>query len=61
MSIFDSPEAVDKIVAKLLTKGVIVRGLKAFGLPHCMRVTVGLQNENEYYADKLEEVLKEIN
>ncbi len=61
MSIFDSAETVDKIVGKLLTKGVIVRGLKAFGLPHCLRVTVGLQKENEYFAEKLEEVLNEIN
>ena len=60
MSIFDSPATVDKIVGRLLTKGVIVRGLKAFGLPHCMRVTVGLQQENEFFASKLEEVIKEL-
>ncbi|MFA6570485.1 MAG: histidinol-phosphate transaminase [Bacteroidota bacterium] len=60
MSIFDSAETVDKIFLKLLTKGAIVRGLRAFGLPHCIRVTVGLQKENEYFAEKFEEVLNEI-
>jgi histidinol-phosphate aminotransferase len=61
MCVFDSAETVDKIVLKLLTKGVIIRGLRAFGLPHCLRVSIGLQNENEFFAEKFEEVLNEIN
>ena len=61
MSIFDSKETVDRICNSLLEKGVIVRGLVAFGLPHCIRVTVGLKEENEIYAEKLEEVLSEMN
>ncbi|OGU60483.1 MAG: histidinol-phosphate transaminase [Ignavibacteria bacterium GWF2_33_9] len=60
-SVFDSAETVDLIVSKLLTKGVIVRGLRAFGLPHCLRVSVGLQSENEFFASKFDEVLNEIN
>lgn len=60
MSIFDSKETADNICNRLLEKGVIVRGLIAFGLPHCIRVTVGLQEENEIYAEKLEEVLTEM-
>jgi len=60
MAIFDNEETVDKIVSGLLRRGVIVRGLRAFGLPHCMRVTVGLQKENEFFATNFEEVLREI-
>jgi histidinol-phosphate aminotransferase len=61
MCILDSFETADKIVKKLLTKGVIIRGLKSFGLPHCIRISIGLQNENEFFAAKFEEVLNEIN
>ncbi len=57
MSIFDSEDMVNKLSEKLLRKGVIVRPLRPFGLPHCIRVTVGLQEENEFYAKALEEVL----
>ena len=60
MSIFDSEETVDKICNRMLEKGVIIRGLKAFGLPHCIRVTIGLQEENEIFAEKFEETLKEL-
>ncbi len=61
MCVMDSAETVNNIIFRLLTKGVIIRGLKAFGLPHCLRVSVGLQKENEFFAEKLEEVLNEIN
>ncbi|MFH1049452.1 MAG: histidinol-phosphate transaminase [bacterium] len=59
MSIHDSKETVDKVCNRMLEKGVIIRGLAAFGLPHCIRVTIGLQEENEIFADKLEETLSE--
>jgi histidinol-phosphate aminotransferase len=57
MSVFESEERVNQLSEKLLRKGVIVRPLRPFGLPHCIRVTVGLPEENEIYAKALEEVL----
>jgi histidinol-phosphate aminotransferase len=60
MSIHDSKLTVDKICNRLLEKGVIIRGLDAFGLPHCIRVTIGLQEENEIFAEKLKETLSEL-
>lgn len=57
MSIFDSEKRVNDITEKLMRKGVIVRSLKAFLLPHCIRVTIGLPEENEFYADVLKSVL----
>lgn len=57
MSIFDNEEQVNSLSEKLLRKGVIVRPLKAFGLPNCIRVTTGLPEENEIYAGTLAEVL----
>lgn len=57
MLIFETEERVNILYDRLLRKGVIVRPLKAFGLPHCIRVSTGLQEENEYFAKALREVL----
>ena len=55
--ILDSEERVDRLYDKLLHKGVIVRPLRAFGLPNCIRVSTGLEEENEYFARALEQSL----
>lgn len=55
--ILDSEERVDRLYDKLLHKGVIVRPLRAFGLPNCIRVSTGLEEENEYFARALEQVM----
>ena len=55
--VLDSEKAVNKLYDKLLHKGVIVRPLKAFGLPNCIRISTGLQEENEFFAKALKEVL----
>ena len=51
-----SEERVNELSQKLMKKGVFVRPLKAFGLPHCMRVSVGLQAENELFVKSFREV-----
>jgi histidinol-phosphate aminotransferase len=35
----------------LLTQGVIVRPLRAFGLPHCLRVSTGTDEDNQMFVD----------
>lgn len=55
--IMDSEDRVNKLNEKLLHQGVIVRPLKAFGLPNCIRITTGLDDENEFFAKALERVL----
>ena len=57
MSVFESEERVDEIANKLLRKGVIIRPLKPFGLPNCLRVTIGTPEENEIYAKNLKSIL----
>ena len=42
---------------ELLKKGVIVRPLKAFGIPQCLRVTVGTDEENHTLVDVLKKAL----
>jgi len=36
-----------RVVEDLLTQGVIVRPLKAFGLPQCIRISTGTDEDNE--------------
>ncbi|HGY56454.1 MAG TPA: histidinol-phosphate transaminase [Caldithrix abyssi] len=55
--VFDSEEQVNRLYDRLLRKGVIVRPLKAFGLPNCIRVSTGLEEENAFFAKALENVL----
>jgi histidinol-phosphate aminotransferase len=42
----------------LLREGVIVRPLKSFGLPCCVRITIGTPEENEICLSGLERILR---
>ncbi len=55
--VLDSEKRVNDLFNKLLKEGVIVRPLKSFGLPNCIRVSIGLPEENEFFAQKLKKVL----
>jgi len=46
---------------RLLKEGVIIRPLHGFGFPDGIRVTVGTQEENDFFMEKLEKVFKEMN
>lgn len=48
---------VDCVYNELLKLGVIIRPLKAFGLPHCVRITIGTVEENERLVASLKQVL----
>mgnify|MGYP000188354194 CR=1 FL=1 len=43
-------EAAKEFADTLLQKGVFVRHLRAFGLPHCVRISTGTEQENELFA-----------
>jgi histidinol-phosphate aminotransferase len=43
---------------RLQRQGVIVRPLKAFGLPHCLRITIGKKDENEMLVEALKKGLE---
>ena len=53
------PKKGKDLFARLLKKGVIIRAMDEYGFPNCVRVTVGLEDENKFFIDKLKEVLKE--
>jgi len=56
--IFNSEKIADDFLKKVLSNGVILRGLKGFGLPNCVRVTVGTINENKYFIEILKNLRK---
>ncbi len=57
MIVRETEEDVNFIFQELLKQGVIVRPLKAFGLPHCIRISVGTAEENQILIDTLKRVL----
>ncbi|MBI3278438.1 MAG: hypothetical protein HYZ57_01195 [Acidobacteria bacterium] len=40
-----------------LREGVIIRPLKATGLPHCVRISAGAMEENEFCVDCVKRVM----
>jgi histidinol-phosphate aminotransferase len=48
-----SEDQVNRITLELLKKGVIVRPLKAFGLPGCLRVSTGTAEETQTFLDEI--------
>lgn len=47
MIVFPDAAAADRIVEDLLVQGVIVRPLRATGLPRCIRISTGTTEDNE--------------
>jgi len=45
---------------RLLQQGVIIRPMAGFGIPEAMRVTVGLEEEDDFFIAKLGKALEEM-
>ncbi|MCP4217908.1 MAG: histidinol-phosphate transaminase [bacterium] len=45
---------------RLLQEGVIIRPLQAFGVPDAMRVSVGFEEDNDFFVEKLKKILEEM-
>ncbi|MGB0402594.1 MAG: histidinol-phosphate transaminase [Salibacteraceae bacterium] len=58
---FGNDEMVNQVTESLMRKGVFVRALRAFGLPHCLRISVGLPEENRLCIKALSEIKQELN
>jgi len=48
---------VNELNLRLLKEGVIIRPTAGFGIPEAMRVTVGLEEENNFFIKKLKKVM----
>ena len=44
----------------MLSKGVIVRSMKAYGYPNFIRITIGTDQENKRFVNALQDCLKEL-
>jgi histidinol-phosphate aminotransferase len=56
MAPLDSPEAARRLTDGLLSRGVIVRPLGAFGLPQALRISTGTDEENHMLMDALHQI-----
>ena len=54
----DGPEMATAAADHLRQAGILVRGMAAYGLPDCLRITVGLEDENIALLDTLIEFME---
>ncbi len=52
----ESGEAAQHLTQSLVERGVIIRSLATFGLPACVRVSIGTDEENEFFLDTLKKI-----
>lgn len=57
MVVFESADRADAIAEALLRQGIIVRPLRAFGLPNCIRISIGTQEGIELCVQSLRDLL----
>lgn len=57
MLVFESAQAAAKTVDEMLRQGIVVRPLRAFGLPQCVRVSIGTEEQNALCVGAMERVL----
>jgi histidinol-phosphate aminotransferase len=51
MTVLPTEEEANRTFEELLMQGVVVRPLKAFGLPNCLRVSTGTDDDNHLCLD----------
>ncbi len=57
MVVLKSEQEADFVFRELLKRGIIIRPLKSFGLPQCIRISSGTMEENEFLAENLRNIL----
>ncbi|HEX8492917.1 MAG TPA: histidinol-phosphate transaminase [Pyrinomonadaceae bacterium] len=55
MTIFPDPETANRAYHYLRARGVLTRQLRDYMLPHCLRITIGTNSDNELLLQSLEE------
>ena len=55
--VFDQEEEAGAFTESMLHKGIILRHIAGWGLPECVRVTIGTSEENKYLITCLSEIL----
>jgi histidinol-phosphate aminotransferase len=59
MVVFPNAEAAARLCRELLRRGLIVRPLAAFGLPQCVRISTGMDEDNQLCLEAVASVLRE--
>ena len=54
---FVTPETAEAADMHLRSRGLIVRRVGGYGLPHCLRITIGLVDENDLLIDALRDFM----
>jgi histidinol-phosphate aminotransferase len=57
MLVFDGEHQAGRFVEGMLQRGIVVRPLRAFGLPNCVRVSTGTDEQNAWCLEGAEAVL----
>ena len=62
-SLMFEPKGIDakELCQKLLERGIIVRALKSYSLPHCIRVSIGTTEENKEFLSAMHDILPHTN
>jgi len=56
--VFENGENANGFAQNMLKNGVILRHLIGFGLPECVRVTIGSTDENNFFIEKLIKIME---
>ena len=56
-TVWESQKKANYITDALLQKGIIVRNLSPFGLPNCIRISIGTEEQNNRLISELESIV----
>lgn len=56
MMILDNEQKAINFTQAMLEEGVILRRIHAFGLPYCVRITIGTEEEMKHFRDSFKKV-----
>jgi histidinol-phosphate aminotransferase len=54
--VLPSAELADQLTHELLVQGIIVRPLNSFGLPHCVRISTGTDEDNQRCVEAVQKL-----
>ena len=57
MVVLEDDAVAAELVEGLLRHGIVVRPLRSFGLPHCVRISTGTDDQVERCVEALQSVL----
>lgn len=56
MTVCESEDEAAGLTQRMLEKGVILRQLQAFGLPNCIRITIGTEYEMDHFKSAFKQI-----